>query len=87
MEINGLRAIVIGGASGFARTIAPSLFATGLTAGVSEERGATLTKDAAFPKRLGQLDEFGRLAIAIIENPILNGDTIRLDAGTRFAPK
>jgi len=68
-------------------TIAPSLFATGLTAGVSEERGAQLTKDAAFPKRLGQPDEFGRLAIAIIENPMLNGDTIRLDAGTRFAPK
>ncbi|MEM7091751.1 MAG: SDR family NAD(P)-dependent oxidoreductase [Actinomycetota bacterium] len=68
-------------------TIAPSLFATGLTAGVSDERGEQLTKDAAFPKRLGQPDEFGRLAIAIIENPMLNGDTIRLDAGTRFAPK
>lgn len=68
-------------------TIAPSLFATGLTAGVTEERGAQLTKDAAFPKRLGVPDEFGRLAVAIIENPMLNGDTIRLDAGTRFAPK
>ena len=68
-------------------TIAPSLFATGLTAGVTEERGQQLTKDAAFPKRLGQPDEFGRLAIAIVENPMLNGDTIRLDAGTRFAPK
>ena len=43
--------------------------------------------DTAFPKRLGQPDEFGRLAIAIIENPMLNGDTIRLDAGTRFALK
>ncbi|MDG1877559.1 MAG: SDR family NAD(P)-dependent oxidoreductase [Acidimicrobiales bacterium] len=68
-------------------TIAPSLFATGLTAGVTEERGALLTKDAAFPKRLGVPDEFGRLAVAIIENPMLNGDTIRLDAGTRFSPK
>ena len=68
-------------------TIAPSLFATGLTAGVTEERGAQLTKDAAFPKRLGVPDEFGRLAVSIIENPMLNGDTIRLDAGTRFAPK
>ena len=68
-------------------TIAPSLFATGLTAGISDERGEQLTKDAAFPKRLGQPDEFGRLAVAIIENPMLNGDTIRLDAGTRFAPK
>jgi len=68
-------------------TIAPSLFATGLTARIDEERGKQLTKDAAFPKRLGQPDEFGRLAISIIENPMLNGDTIRLDAGTRFAPK
>ncbi len=68
-------------------TIAPSLFATGLTARIDDERGRQLTKDAAFPKRLGQPDEFGRLAIAIIENPMLNGDTIRLDAGTRFAPK
>ena len=68
-------------------TIAPSLFATGLTAGVTEERGHNLTKDAAFPKRLGKPDEYGRLAVAIIENPMLNGDTIRLDAGQRFAPK
>ncbi|MFK7916986.1 MAG: SDR family NAD(P)-dependent oxidoreductase [Ilumatobacter sp.] len=68
-------------------TIAPSLFATGLTAGVSNERGAQLTKDAAFPRRLGKPDEYARLAIAMIENPMLNGDTIRLDAGTRFAPK
>lgn len=68
-------------------TIAPSLFATGLTAGVTEERAQNLTKDAAFPRRLGRPDEYGRLAVAIIENPMLNGDTIRLDAGTRFAPK
>ena len=68
-------------------TIAPSLFATGLTTRVTPEIGAQLTKDAAFPKRLGVPDEFGRLAIAVIENPMLNGDTIRLDAGTRFAPK
>ena len=68
-------------------TIAPSLFATGLTAGVTEERAANLTKDAAFPRRLGRPDEYARLAIAMIENPMLNGDTIRLDAGTRFAPK
>ena len=68
-------------------TIAPSLFATGLTAGVTEERGHNLTKDAAFPRRLGRPDEFARLAIALIENPMLNGDTIRLDGGQRFAPK
>ena len=46
-----------------------------------------LTKDAAFPKRMGKPEEYARLACAIIENPMLNGDTIRLDAGTRFAPR
>jgi len=68
-------------------TIAPSLFATGLTARVTEERAQNLTKDAAFPRRLGKPDEYARLAIAMIENPMLNGDTIRLDGGQRFAPK
>jgi len=68
-------------------TIAPSLFATGLTAKVTEDRADNMTKDAAFPRRLGKPDEYARLAVAIIENPMLNGDTIRLDGGQRFAPK
>ncbi len=68
-------------------TIAPSLFATGLTKGIPDQRAETLTHDAAFPKRMGVPDEYARLAIAIIENPMLNGGTIRLDAGQRFAPK
>ena len=55
--------------------IAPSLFATGLT------------KDAAFPKRLGRPEEYGKLVTAIVENPMLNGQCLRLDAGQRFAPK
>ena len=49
--------------------------------------GRRMTKDAAFPLRLTAPDEFARLAIAIIENPMLNGDTIRFDGGQRFAPK
>ncbi|MEN3274003.1 MAG: hypothetical protein V7636_2764 [Actinomycetota bacterium] len=68
-------------------TVAPSLFATGLTAGIPKEFEDALTKDAAFPKRMGRPDEYGRLAVAIVENPMLNGGTIRLDAGQRFAPK
>jgi NAD(P)-dependent dehydrogenase (short-subunit alcohol dehydrogenase family) len=68
-------------------TIAPSLFATGLTAGISGEFEDKLTADAAFPKRMGRPDEYARLAVAIIENPMLNGGTIRLDGGQRFAPK
>ena len=68
-------------------TVAPSLFATGLTAGIPQEFEDALTKDAAFPKRMGRPEEYGRLAVAIVENPMLNGGTIRLDAGQRFAPK
>jgi len=67
--------------------IAPSLFDTGITSGLPEEFKGPLTKDAAFPKRMGFPDEYARLAVAIIENPMLNGGTIRLDAGQRFAPK
>ncbi len=67
--------------------IAPSLFSTGLTAGIPEEYEASLTKDAAFPKRMGKPVEYARLAIAIVETPMLNGGTIRLDGGQRFAPK
>jgi NAD(P)-dependent dehydrogenase (short-subunit alcohol dehydrogenase family) len=67
--------------------IAPSLFSTGLTAGIPEDYEKSLTKDAAFPRRMGRPDEYGKLAVAIIENPMLNGSCIRLDAGQRFGPK
>ncbi|KUI24666.1 3-hydroxy-2-methylbutyryl-CoA dehydrogenase [Mycobacterium sp. IS-1742] len=67
--------------------IAPSLFATGLTEGIPDEFAAQLTKDAAFPKRLGRPEEYAKLAVAIVENAMLNGQCIRLDAGQRFAPK
>jgi NAD(P)-dependent dehydrogenase (short-subunit alcohol dehydrogenase family) len=67
--------------------IAPSLFDTGITSGIPAEFAEILTKDAAFPKRMGRPEEYGRLAVAIVENPMLNGSTIRLDGGQRFAPK
>jgi NAD(P)-dependent dehydrogenase (short-subunit alcohol dehydrogenase family) len=67
--------------------IAPSLFSTGITQGIPDEFAEMLTKDAAFPKRMGRPEEYGRLAVAIVENPMLNGSTIRLDAGQRFGPK
>jgi NAD(P)-dependent dehydrogenase (short-subunit alcohol dehydrogenase family) len=67
--------------------IAPSLFTTGITKGIPDEFAEVLTKDAAFPKRMGKPEEYGRLVTAIVENPMLNGSTIRLDAGQRFAPK
>lgn len=67
--------------------IAPSLFETGITAGIPDDFKDVLVKDAAFPRRMGRPDEYARLALAIIDNPMLNGGTIRLDAGQRFAPK
>jgi NAD(P)-dependent dehydrogenase (short-subunit alcohol dehydrogenase family) len=68
-------------------TIAPSLFHTGLTRGIPPAMEEGLTKDAAFPKRMGRPEEYAKLAVAIVENPMLNGSCIRLDAGQRFAPK
>jgi NAD(P)-dependent dehydrogenase (short-subunit alcohol dehydrogenase family) len=67
--------------------IAPSLFSTGITKGIPDQYAEVLTKDAAFPRRMGRPEEYARLAVAIVENPMLNGTTIRLDAGQRFAPK
>jgi NAD(P)-dependent dehydrogenase (short-subunit alcohol dehydrogenase family) len=67
--------------------IAPSLFSTGITEGIPDDFADVLTKDAAFPKRMGRPVEYAKLAVAIVENPMLNGSCIRLDAGQRFAPK
>lgn len=67
--------------------IAPSLFATGATAAFTEEKAAPLVKDAAFPRRMGRPEEYAKLALAIVDNPMLNGQCLRLDAGQRFAPK
>ena len=68
-------------------TIAPSLFATGLTAGIPDAAEQSLTQHAAYPKRMGRPEEYGQLARAIVENNMLNGGTIRLDGGQRFTPK
>jgi NAD(P)-dependent dehydrogenase (short-subunit alcohol dehydrogenase family) len=67
--------------------IAPSLFTTGLTKGIPDEFASALTKDAAFPKRMGRPEEYGRLVIAIVETAMLNGSCIRLDGGQHFAPR
>jgi NAD(P)-dependent dehydrogenase (short-subunit alcohol dehydrogenase family) len=70
-----------------ALAIAPSLFSTGLTQAIPDEFALALTKDAAFPRRMGRPEEYAKLVVAIVENPMLNGSCIRLDAGQRFAPK
>ena len=67
--------------------IAPSLFSTGATAGIPDQMATDLVRDAAFPKRMGRPEEYAKLALAIVDNAMLNGQCIRLDAGQRFAPK
>jgi NAD(P)-dependent dehydrogenase (short-subunit alcohol dehydrogenase family) len=68
-------------------TIAPGLFDTPLLAGLPEENRQALGAMVPHPARLGDPDEYAQLAVSIVENPMLNGDTIRLDGGIRMAPK
>jgi 3-hydroxyacyl-CoA dehydrogenase / 3-hydroxy-2-methylbutyryl-CoA dehydrogenase len=68
-------------------TIAPGLFETPMLAGLPEKAKASLAQMAPFPKRLGHPEEYAMLAGQIIENPILNGETIRLDACIRMAAR
>lgn len=68
-------------------TIAPGTFDTPLLARLSEEVRASLAATVPHPSRLGHPDEYARLALAIIDNGMLNGETIRLDGAIRMAPR
>jgi len=68
-------------------TIAPGLFDTPLLAGMPEEAKHSLGAQVPHPARLGDPDEFGALAVHIVENPMLNGEVIRLDGAIRMAPR
>ena len=63
--------------------IAPGFMATPMVSFLPESLVAELLKDAEFPKRAGRAEEFAELAEFIIRTPLMNGDVIRLDAGTR----
>ncbi|MCP5170314.1 MAG: SDR family NAD(P)-dependent oxidoreductase [Hahellaceae bacterium] len=67
--------------------IAPGLFMTPMMAGFSQEVQDSLAATLPFPSRLGQPHEFARLIREMIENPILNGEVIRIDSALRLAPK
>ena len=67
-------------------TIAPGLFDTPLLASLPEEARTALGRSVPFPPRLGRPEEFAQLAAAIVENPMLNGEVIRLDGALRMAP-
>jgi NAD(P)-dependent dehydrogenase (short-subunit alcohol dehydrogenase family) len=68
-------------------TIAPGLFDTPLLAGLPEAAKESLGKQVPHPSRLGNPDEYGALAVHIVENPMLNGEVIRLDGAIRMAPR
>jgi 3-hydroxyacyl-CoA dehydrogenase / 3-hydroxy-2-methylbutyryl-CoA dehydrogenase len=68
-------------------TIAPGIFDTPLLGTLPEPIRASLAKQVPFPQRLGQPEEYAALACHVIENGMLNGETIRLDGAIRMAPR
>ncbi len=68
-------------------TIAPGLFLTPLLMTLSDEAKRSLAAQVPFPSRLGDPSEYAALAVHIAENPMLNGETIRLDGAIRMAPR
>ncbi len=68
-------------------TIAPGLFDTPLLGALPEDARQSLGAQVPFPSRLGQPREYALLAASIIENPMLNGEVIRLDGALRMQPK
>ena len=68
-------------------TIAPGIFDTPLLGKLPPEVRETLGKQVPFPSRLGKPEEFAALAVHIIENAMINGETIRLDGAIRMPPR
>ena len=68
-------------------TIAPGLFLTPLLMGLPEEALDSLGNQVPHPSRLGDPVEFGLMVHQIVENPMLNGEVIRLDGAIRMAPR
>ncbi len=68
-------------------TIAPGLFATPMLAGLPDDARNALCANVPFPKRLGKPEEYAKLVQQIIENPMLNGEIIRLDGALRMQPQ
>jgi len=68
-------------------TIAPGTFNTPLLNRLSDDVRDSLAKTVPHPSRLGEPDEYAKLALSIIDNGMLNGETIRLDGAIRMAPR
>ena len=68
-------------------TIAPGLIGTPMLLSMPQEVQDSLVATTLFPKRLGRPEEFAKLALHVIDNAMINGETIRLDGAVRLAPK
>lgn len=68
-------------------SIAPGTFDTPMLAGLPDAARVSLGQQVPFPSRLGRPEEYAALVAHIIENPMLNGETIRLDGAIRMAPR
>ena len=67
-------------------SIAPGVFKTGMSAGMTAKAEGTLSQLVPYPPRLGRPDEYASLVRAILANEMLNGETIRLDGALRLPP-
>ena len=68
-------------------SIAPGIFRTPMVAGMPEDVQKSLAAQIPFPARLGKPEEYADLVVSIFQNPMLNGETIRLDGAIRMQPK
>ncbi|GMQ93910.1 MAG: SDR family oxidoreductase [Acidimicrobiia bacterium] len=68
-------------------TIAPGIIDTPLLAGLNDEMREALARNVPFPKRLGTPEDYASLAIELISNGYMNGETIRMDGALRMAPR
>jgi NAD(P)-dependent dehydrogenase (short-subunit alcohol dehydrogenase family) len=89
----GVAALTLPAAREFARhgirvvTIAPGIFETPMLLGLPEAVQQSLAESVPFPRRLGRPEEYALLVRQILDNPMLNGETIRLDGALRMAPQ
>lgn len=68
-------------------TIAPGIFGTPMVFGMPQEVQDSLAASIPFPSRLGRPEDYAKLVFSIIDNEMINGETIRLDGAIRMAPK
>ncbi|WP_028465986.1 SDR family NAD(P)-dependent oxidoreductase [Nisaea denitrificans] len=89
----GVHALTIVGAREFAKagirfnTIAPGLFGTPMLLGMPEDVQNSLAATVPYPSRFGTPEEYAKLAMAMIDNIMLNGETVRLDGAIRMQPR